>query len=335
MALRLCRAELGRGAEWPRGDDSRPPHDRCRPGILRRGIQPHPPAGLARRPRRRPEPGRRSQAPVDDARVVVGLRHRHQVRSVRSRLHQGRHEAREDDAAEYRPDVRSHDRHKSPQGFHGSRDAGGARADVEAAQGHPHHRDGRWRAVALRGVAGRLARHQGARGPGRRIHGREGHAARNRDSRVPRRDRDGRLSHHDAHRGERDLRPGKEPGDPVVPGLLTGVHQGAHAGRRVRRQRQSQAGRHRHELSGPGGNGHGRSRGGASPRQQEPHRRSLRSAEESGVEGAVPGGRSGAPADDEHRPLHLPRVPPRPEPDAVRQGADRRQRHVDGAQDKP
>jgi hypothetical protein len=114
VALRLCRAELGRGAERSRGDDPRPPHDRRRPGVLRRRIQPHPCAGAARRSRGRPEPGRRAQAHVDDPRLVVGLRHRHQVRPIRSRLHQGRPQAREDDAAEYRADVRARDRHGPP-----------------------------------------------------------------------------------------------------------------------------------------------------------------------------------------------------------------------------
>ena len=182
------------------------------------------------------------------------------------------------------------------------------------------------------GLARRLARHQGPRRAGCRVHGREGHAARNRDGRLPRRDRNRRLSAHDAHRGERDLRSGEEAGHPVIPRLLARVHHGAHARRRVWRQRRSQAGGHWHELPGPSGDGHGRPWRCTSPRQQEPHRRALRPAEEARLEGAVPGRRSGAPPDDEYRPLYLPGVPPRSEPDALRQGADRRQRHMDGAQ---
>ncbi len=78
----------------------------------------------------------------------------------------------------------------------------------------------------------------------------------------------------------------------------------------------------RHELSGARRDRNGRPRGRLSPRQQEPHRRPVRQAEEAGMEGGVPRQRSGQPFDDKHRPFYLPRVPPGSKPIAVREGVD-------------
>ena len=334
VALRLCRAELGRGAERPRGDDPRAPYDRRRPGVLQRRVQPHPPASAARRSRGRPEPGRRAQAPVDDARLVVGLRHRHQVRPVRPGLRQGRRSAREDDPAECRADVRSPDRHERAEGVHGPRDGGGARADLEQAQGHPHHRDGWRRTIALRRLARRLASHQGPRRAGRRVHGREGHAARNRDGRLPRRDRNRRLSHHDAHRGNEIYDPAKKqvtqsfpdysPEFIMAPTLAD--EYGVSAGHKPVVIGTSFQDRAAMGMVGHGAAHHPGNKNHIVVLYAQPKKPAWKEQ--------FPGG------DQEHRLMTnidlytFPAYLARAEPDALRQGADRRQWHVDGAQDR-